>query len=75
MQVVAAIILYISGCLRHDSMEGERQRVYSEMRQAKEMRFTHMDRVNPERELYFSAAGVAYCYAIYSIQKLNLICV
>ena len=48
MQVVAAIILYISGCLRHDSMEGERQRVYSEVRQAKEMRFTHMDRVNPE---------------------------
>ena len=29
-------------------MEGERQRVYSEVRQAKEMRFTHMDRVNPE---------------------------
>ena len=47
-QVEAAVCAYISGCLRRDSVPLERQRVYSEMRMAKEMRFTLMDRVNPE---------------------------
>lgn len=58
-QVEATIRHYISGCLKRDSRPGERQRVYSEMRQAKEMFFTHMSRVDPEAYVQVGAVDRA----------------